>query len=89
MNNINNQDVSFESLLKEIQKVEFAVIELNLFLDTHPDNEKALNDYNKYTVDLSKLKKEYRMKHGPFANFGHGTSDLPWQWIESPWPWEV
>ncbi|HAN09530.1 MAG TPA: spore coat protein CotJB [Clostridiales bacterium] len=85
----NTENLSYEDLLLEIQKLEFATVDLNLFLDTHPDNQMALNDYNMYTVELSKLKKEYRLRFGPFANFGSAPSKYPWQWVESPWPWEV
>ncbi len=89
MNVMYKSDVAFKELLRRIQEVEFAAVELNLYLDTHPDNVAALNDYNRIAVELSKLKKEYRMNYGPLANFGYGTSGHPWQWIESPWPWEV
>ncbi|OGO83144.1 MAG: spore coat protein CotJB [Clostridiales bacterium GWD2_32_19] len=86
---VNSEHTNYEDLLLEIQKFEFATVDLNLFLDTHPDNQRALNDYNMYTVELSKLKKEYRLKFGPLANFGSAPSMSPWQWVETPWPWEV
>jgi spore coat protein JB len=79
---------SRRNLLRKIQEVEFACVELNLFLDTHPDNEQALCDYNRFTEELMNLKNMYETKYGPLTHFGGSPSRFPWQWIESPWPWE-
>lgn len=76
------------NLLRKIQEVEFACVELNLYLDTHPDNEQALCDFNNFTEELMNLKNMYETKYGPLTNFGGSPSRFPWQWIESPWPWE-
>ena len=32
-----------EKLMREIQEVGFALVDLNLFLDSHPDNKLALD----------------------------------------------
>jgi spore coat protein JB len=77
------------NMLKNIQKVEFACIDLNLYLDTHPSDQKALMDYNTYTLQLNTLKRQYENIYGPLANFGSSPSQYPWRWIEDPWPWEI
>ena len=76
-------------MLFTIQAVEFTVLEFNLYLDTHPEDRKALNDYNKACRQLLALKRDYEARYGPFANFGSATSQFPWQWIDEPWPWEI
>lgn len=76
------------NLLRKIQEVEFACVELNLFLDTHPDNEQALCDYNRFTEELMNLKNMFEIKYGPLTNYGGSPSRFPWQWIEEPWPWQ-
>jgi spore coat protein JB len=73
--------LSFEQLKLKIQELEFAVIELNLFLDTHPDNEKALADFNTFTVELNKAKRIYERNFGPLTNFGYSLSAYPFEWI--------
>jgi len=78
-----------KDLLRKIQELEFALVELNLFLDTHPTEEKALMHYNMYTEKLMDLKNRYEMKHGPLTNFGYAPSQYPWQWVCEPWPWEM
>lgn len=74
--------------LLEIQAIEFTLVELNLYLDTHPNDRQALNDYNNAVRQLYTLKRNYEARYGPLANFGSAPSKYPWQWIEEPWPWE-
>lgn len=80
---------SREDLLNKIQELEFAAVDLNLFLDNNPTHKQALSDYNKFTEQLINLKKVYESKYGPLANFGSASSQYPWKWVEEPWPWEV
>lgn len=78
-----------KSLLKKIMAEEFTAVELNLYLDTHPDDEKALNEFNDTVRKLNRLKQEYESEYGPLTNFGYATSNYPWKWVEEPWPWEI
>lgn len=75
--------------LVEIQQLQFTAIDLNLYLDTHPENKEALRKYNKTIRKLNKAKKAYEAIYGPLTNFGFAKSKYPWQWVDAPWPWEV
>ena len=35
-----------QAAMLELQQLSFSLVDLNLFLDTHPDNQQAVNDYN-------------------------------------------
>ncbi|HHW28408.1 MAG TPA: spore coat protein CotJB, partial [Syntrophomonadaceae bacterium] len=50
-------DRSRVSMLRELQELEFALVELNLYLDTHPDDDKALSTFNNLATHLAKAKK--------------------------------
>lgn len=79
-----------KKMLCRLQEMEFVAIELNLYLDTHPCDTEAINDYNCAVKMIKKLKKEYEDAYGPIMHFGMGgTSEEPWQWVEEPWPWEM
>ena len=78
----------FNELLNQIRAIEFMTIELNLYLNTHPNDRRALNEYNGYTRQLMVLKAEYERRYGPLTNFGYAVSQYPWRWINDPWPWE-
>lgn len=84
------EDTCKEGLLRKIQEMEFVAVELNLYLDTHPCDEAAINDYNCAVKALRKLKEEFVSQEGPLFNFGWGGYSLcPWQWSLGPWPWEI
>ncbi len=78
-----------KELMKKIQEVDFAIIDLNLFLDTHPDCSEALSLFNELSLASEKLKSEYQKNFGPlYASKSPDT--VPFKWVEScyKWPWE-
>ena len=74
-----------EDMLKLIKCFNFAIIELALYLDTHPDDEKALCLHNSYNKTLKDLKDKYQKVYGPLTIFYPCNK---WRWLEEPWPWE-
>lgn len=74
--------------LKKIMQLNFAVTELVLFLDTHPENREALNLHNNFSSDLAREIESYQEKYGPLTPSSPGA-DFPWQWIDEPWPWQI
>ena len=74
-----------EELLKKIKCLNFAIIELGLYLDTHVNDTKALCLYREYTNQLKNLKNEYQKIYGPLSIY---FPCKKWRWIEEPWPWE-
>ena len=73
-------------LMEQIAQCEFICIDINLYLDTHPDDENALADYNCYAEQLEALKAMYVEHYGPLANFGNSVSYGSWKWTSNPWP---
>ena len=72
-----------EEMAKKIKCLDFAVIELSLYLDTHPDDQKALCLHRKYAKEVKELKDDYQKVYGPL------TINYPcnkWRWLEEPWP---
>jgi len=74
-------------LLEQIRATDFALIELNLFLDTHPSDENALKDFRMLAETREKLYKQFTQKYGPLQAADGATSDC-WLWINDPWPWD-
>ena len=84
LNNDVNCDTK-EEMMKNIMSLEFAINDLALYLDTHPEDQKALNLHNRYCNECKKIKDIYQKINGPL------TINYPcnsWRWIEEPWPWE-
>lgn len=71
-------------MMREIQGLDFAINELALYLDTHPEDERALCLHRKYAKKAKDLKDKYQRVFGPL------TINYPcnkWRWLEEPWVW--
>ncbi|MGM9950949.1 MAG: spore coat protein CotJB [Lysinibacillus sp.] len=84
-----NLPPAFYSQLEEIQAIDFVLVELNLYLDTHPQDLEAIQQYNETSLKSMELKRNFEQQFGPLMNFGKSFSGYPWSWIETPWPWQV
>lgn len=80
-------DKNKERVMRQIMTLSFVQNELVLFLDTHPENTKALQEYHKITSQLSELRRFYQENYGPLTP-AEVTSATEWTWVHSPWPWE-
>ena len=77
---------SKEELLKQITALDFMMIDLHLYLNTHPNDRNALEKYNSIVMEANILKHDYEKYFGPLS-YG-ACSYYPWQWINEPWPLE-
>ncbi len=73
--------------LRRLSSVHFALVELNLFLDTHPNNAEALKMFNSYKSKYETMLRAYEQKYGPITTLGV-TGNATWDWATGPWPWE-
>lgn len=89
MNNNQTLDEQYYRMLLELQQIEFALVELSLYLDTHPNDLQALQQFNQLAQQRMQSAHQFEMHYGPLMQFGHSYSKYPWQWVESPWPWQV
>lgn len=74
-----------EELLSEIRCHEFSITELALYLDTHPDDKKALCLHRKYCNELENMRDMYQKVYGSLMITYPCNK---WRWLEEPWPWE-
>ncbi|MGP4060117.1 spore coat protein CotJB [Halobacillus litoralis] len=77
------------ALMEKIQMVDFALVELTLYLDTHPQDSQAIQQFNQLAVESRDLKTMYEKQFGPLRQFGGSFSGYPWNWGDSPWPWQL
>ena len=78
-----------EELLYNILMHNFALTELNLYLDLNKRDSNMINLYNKYLNNKKKLINEYERNFGPLTLDGINIGSNEWNWTVSPWPWEV
>jgi spore coat protein JB len=75
--------------LRKLQEVQFALVELQLYLDMNPGDQRAVHQYNCLSKELLSLKAEYERKCGPLMQYGFSSSPSHWVWTATPWPWEI
>lgn len=72
--------------LTELQVVGFVIQELALYLDTHRDDDEALEMYRAYQKLYSEGKKKYEEMYGPLNHMSECEGE--YRWGNDPWPWE-
>jgi spore coat protein JB len=76
-----------QRILLDLMAQEFVVIELSLFLNTHPRDERAIADHNQAVQRLRRLKDIYQDRFGILTDYE--VSGVPWSYVNEPWPWEI
>ena len=76
-----------KQLLNDIGMVDFTLVELTLYLDTHPFDRMAMEYFNHYTRIKIQLEKEFSQKYFPLKK-ELAESNKEWRWGAAPMPWE-
>ena len=74
------------AMQKKLQKVDFALVELNLYLDAYPNCEKAKNYYKELLAQRRELVKN--LAEAGFPPSATDSQSAEWVWAKGPWPWE-
>ena len=72
--------------LTELQTMAFAIQELALYLDTHRDDQEALELYRSYQKMYAEGRDKYEKMCGPLNH--NSLTDGEYKWLDDPWPWE-
>lgn len=73
--------------LSELQALEFVLVELGLYLDTHPTDQEAFALFQEYAALEQEGKKRYEAEYGPLTSAASAQGKT-FEWIHGPWPWE-
>lgn len=74
-----------QEMMKQIKCLSFAVVDISEYLDTHPDDRKAICLHKEYCNRLEEIKDKYQRIFGPLSIYYPCNK---WRWLEEPWPWE-
>ena len=72
--------------LCELMALGFAINELGLYLDTHPDDSEALTLYTRYVQLFQEGRSRYEYMYGPLQQTA--VTEAGYTWLNDPWPWE-
>ena len=73
--------------LAELQALEFMLLELALYLDTHSDDQEAFALYQQYVDMERQARASYEAVHGPLTQTATAKSENWSAWLNGTWPW--
>lgn len=76
-----------DEMLYEIQMYMFAMKDINLYLDLHPDDTNLIKKYYEYRKKYDELKRKYESEYSPLC-LNDVENNTKWTWINNPWPWD-
>ena len=74
--------------LQAVNEAAFVLQELVLYLDTHPTCASGLTRYQQARECYRQAVDAYVLQYGPLQ-FDQIQPDSCWQWVQTPWPWEM
>ncbi|WLR53245.1 spore coat protein CotJB [Bacillus tianshenii] len=80
---------AYYQILEQLQAVDFALVDLTLYLDTHPKDANAIRQFNELAKQRKCIKRKFESQFGPLQQFGNSYVGCPFTWNEAPWPWQV
>ena len=81
------QKHSRERLLRNVQEASFAVDEARLYLDTHPEDERAKVYFDKNNERRRRAMQEFEQQYGALLTDDIDAVKDGWTWIDDPFPW--
>ena len=77
-----------ERLLTLIRRLDFALVETNLYLDTHPYSRTALAYFERLSCERKQAVERYEANYGPLTAAANASHD-EWLWSTGAWPWQI
>ena len=72
--------------LAELQALQFVVLDLGTYLDTHQEDQEAFALFKQYVAMERSARALYEEKFGPISR-SDTVSDHHYTWLRDPWPW--
>lgn len=74
--------------LGELQALEFVLLELGLYLDTHQADAEAFALFQQYAALEKAGREKYEALYGPLLVNNTASQKNFSAWIKNPWPWD-
>ena len=84
-----NPKTESSALKNQWQQYNFALTDLSLYLDLHPNDQNALALYNQYNQIQKQIEEKYNSMYPPLSQDSiYITKNNNWNWLTAAWPWE-
>ena len=85
--NMVNTPADLNTPLSELMAIDFVAKELQLYLDTHMDDDEAFAVYQNILKLAEEAQRRYTKLYGPIVPEDM-LGDERFTWVENPWPWD-
>lgn len=75
-----------QQALQDVRRHRFAAIDAGMYLDSHPEDETALQYFRAMRQKHMQAVELYQKNFGPLHM--SDAAGKRWTWIDDPWPWE-
>ncbi len=79
---------AYSEMKEQLMCLYFVMVELELYLDVHPDCSEAIARYKCAVKEYEELAAVFERKYGPILARNNDCAN-EWLWVREPWPWEV
>lgn len=76
-----------QKAMRDVQERGFAAFDASLYLDSHPDDEAAVQYFRTVCKKHQQAQEVYQKHFGPLTRQNAGAEGR-WNWVDDPWPWE-
>ena len=76
-----------EEALLNLNQMQFAMHELNLYLDVFPNDTNAMTQFISFRNNYNRLLMDYENKYGAINVNSTVLNTTPFGWSTTPWPW--
>lgn len=81
--------VERHAITERIRAYQFALYDLGLYQDSHPNDQAAMQLRRLYEEKLQKLIDEYEQCYGTYVQTQADVQESWTEWVNGPWPWDV
>ena len=77
-----------EEALLNLNQIQFAMHELNLYLDVYPNDANIMRQFVSYRNTYNDLLNQYENRYGALNVNSTSLNSVPFGWVNQTWPWE-
>lgn len=77
-----------EEALLNLNQIQFAMHELNLYLDVYPNDANIMRQFVAYRNTYNDLLNQYENRYGALNVNSISLNSVPFGWVNQTWPWE-
>lgn len=77
-----------EEALLNLNQMQFAMHDLNLYLDVYPNDTNMMNQFTIFRNSYNRLLTDYENKYGAINVNSETLNTTPFGWVDQKWPWD-